>query len=87
MNSKAFALSVVAGKISDGSQIHLWKHRLDDSGQWWIINSDNTLSPELVPNLVIGWQGKNLPPQLVERGSPQAAVFDQSVSDTMRKIQ
>ena len=55
MSTKDYALSVVAGKIAEGAQLHMWKHRLDDAGQWWMVNYDNSISPEQHRDLVIGW--------------------------------
>ena len=69
MCNKDLALSVGGAMLHEGAEIHFWKHRLDNKSQWWTLNSDSTLSPELNLDLVIGWQGDGQTPILVSRDS------------------
>jgi hypothetical protein len=73
MSSKDLTLSVGGGNICEGAEIHFWKHKLDFKCQWWVLNSDHTLSPETNTNLVIGWLGDGISPVLVDRMSEMKA--------------
>jgi hypothetical protein len=87
MSSKELSLAVNNDKVIEGSEIHFYKHKLDDKHQWWVLNSDTTLSPEINLNLVIGWQGEGQIPILVHRSSPNKAQFTGTVTNALRRLQ